>query len=42
MQEGVGKGKLDISADTLMSGQFHGEPALHSSALHEDDFLVQG
>lgn len=42
VQEGVGEREADVGADAVAAGQFHGEPARHSRALHHDRFRGQG
>ena len=42
LKKGVGKGIVAVGPDPAAPGQFHGKPALHPSALDDDDLAGPG
>ena len=42
LDKSIGKGKLVISADSVVPGHFHGDPSLHTFALDQDDLAFKG
>ena len=42
LQEVIGEGKEVICTDTVSPGKRHGDPPLHTLALHHDDLRIKG
>jgi hypothetical protein len=41
MDKGIGKREIKVCADSMVPGEFHGYPSLHTQALNDNDFRFQ-
>jgi hypothetical protein len=42
VDERIGKGEITVRADSMVPGEFHGQPSLHTQTLNDNGFRFQG